>query len=360
MAAGGDDSSVTRFWGTTLTAGSPLKLSLTLSELHVTQAVLMTGKRATLYASTSGVSSIAVAVLTAASPTALVDVCFFDDDETVELRVDGEGASIALSGSICVSAPNEEGDDDGDEDAPKATFVEQNDDADEDEVRIAPRHPRIVSLLITPLLFPHSQEDELDETEIDAMYADDDEDDENDDVVDDDDEGEGDEDDDDDARAPPAKPAASAPAGKRARDDERVPAEAKSAKKTKDAADAPAAGMSPAAGGNFVPIAATGGKVMMKDIRVGGGAVARPGQKVTVAYVGQLKNGSVFDRSKSFSFKLGKGEVIRGWDVGVAGMRVGGSRDLIIHAEFGYGSRGAPPSIPPGATLKFTVDLQRA
>lgn len=219
------------------------------------------------------------------------------------------------------------------------------------------------------------------------MYADDDEDDD----VDGEDEGDDDEEDDEEdvddeeaAAAPPAKPAkpaaaaapkadapkAAAPAatqaGKRARENERAPAEAKNdTKKAKEQAAPPApspaaAGMSPAAGGNFTAIASSSGKVMMKETRVGGGAVARPGQKVTVAYVGSLKNGTVFDRSKNFSFKLGKGEVIRGWDLGVAGMRVGGSRELIIHADFAYGSKGAPPTIPPGATLKFSVDLLRA
>jgi FK506-binding nuclear protein len=219
------------------------------------------------------------------------------------------------------------------------------------------------------------------------MYADDDEDDdEGDEEDDEDDEEEDDEEEDDEeedeeeAPAKPTKPtkpaaAAAAPkaaapavaqAGKRAREDERAPADAKKdAKKVKEQAAPPApspaaAGMSPAAGGAFVAVPSSSGKVMMKETRVGGGAVARPGQKVTVAYVGSLKNGTVFDRSKNFAFKLGKGEVIRGWDLGVAGMRVGGSRELIIHADFAYGSKGSPPTIPPGATLKFSVDLVRA
>lgn len=135
-----DDATVVRFWGTTLSAGVPLKLSLSSTELHVTQAVLVGGKRATIYASTNGVPSIALTVLSSAAPTALIDVCFFDDDETVELRVDGEGANVALSGSICVHVPPSDEEGESDEDAPKATFVEQTGDADEEEVR--PRRSR--------------------------------------------------------------------------------------------------------------------------------------------------------------------------------------------------------------------------
>ncbi|HEV2953091.1 MAG TPA: FKBP-type peptidyl-prolyl cis-trans isomerase [Candidatus Dormibacteraeota bacterium] len=93
----------------------------------------------------------------------------------------------------------------------------------------------------------------------------------------------------------------------------------------------------------------------------GTGAEAVAGQKVTVHYTGWLTNGTKFDSSRDrgnpFSFRLGGGEVIRGWDQGVAGMKVGGRRKLLIPPDLGYGARGAGGAIPPGADLIFTVEL---
>lgn len=97
------------------------------------------------------------------------------------------------------------------------------------------------------------------------------------------------------------------------------------------------------------------------DEVVGSGDVATPGQTVSVHYTGWLTNGSKFDSSKDrgqpFQFKLGAGQVIRGWDEGVAGMKIGGKRKLVIPAELGYGSRGAAGAIPPDSTLIFEVEL---
>ena len=102
-----------------------------------------------------------------------------------------------------------------------------------------------------------------------------------------------------------------------------------------------------------------------EDTITGAGDLASKGQSVTVHYTGWLyqdgQQGSKFDSSKDrrdpFVFSLGAGMVIRGWDEGVAGMRVGGTRVLIIPAALGYGARGAGGVIPPNATLKFEVEL---
>jgi peptidylprolyl isomerase len=103
-------------------------------------------------------------------------------------------------------------------------------------------------------------------------------------------------------------------------------------------------------------------KLVTKELIKGHGAEAKTGESVTVNYVGMLyKNGKVFNTSwegkRTFSFVLGRGQVIKGWDKGVVGMRVGGRRELIIPADEAYGSRGARPAIPPNAPLVFIVDL---
>lgn len=97
------------------------------------------------------------------------------------------------------------------------------------------------------------------------------------------------------------------------------------------------------------------------DLKEGTGERARSGDTVEVHYTGWLKDGKKFDssvdRGRPFSFRLGAGQVIKGWDEGVAGMRVGGKRKLIIPPELGYGKRGAGGVIPPDAELIFEVEL---
>ena len=97
------------------------------------------------------------------------------------------------------------------------------------------------------------------------------------------------------------------------------------------------------------------------DVKVGTGPTAQAGQTASVHYTGWLMDGKKFDssvdRKDPFSFRLGAGQVIRGWDEGVAGMQVGGKRVLIIPPDLGYGARGAGGAIPPNATLKFEVEL---
>ena len=109
----------------------------------------------------------------------------------------------------------------------------------------------------------------------------------------------------------------------------------------------------------------TASGMQYEDTVVGEGAEAAKGQQVTVHYTGWLykdgEQGAKFDSSRDrndvFAFGLGAGQVIKGWDEGVQGMKVGGQRTLIIPAELGYGARGAGGVIPPNATLKFDVEL---
>ena len=110
-----------------------------------------------------------------------------------------------------------------------------------------------------------------------------------------------------------------------------------------------------------MPSTTTASGLVFEELTVGSGNSATAGQKVSVHYTGWLTNGTKFDSSKDrgepFVFPLGKGHVIRGWDEGVAGMKVGGKRKLTIPPTLGYGARGAGGVIPANATLVFEVEL---
>jgi len=110
------------------------------------------------------------------------------------------------------------------------------------------------------------------------------------------------------------------------------------------------------------PSGAAPTKLVTKELIAGTGAEAKAGDTVTVNYVGVLyKGGKEFDaswkRNEPFSFSLGKGQVIKGWDQGIPGMKVGGRRELIIPAALAYGAAGSPPTIPANAPLVFVVDM---
>jgi peptidylprolyl isomerase len=105
----------------------------------------------------------------------------------------------------------------------------------------------------------------------------------------------------------------------------------------------------------------TASGLQYRDDTEGSGPEARAGDRVSVHYTGTLEDGTKFDSSRDrgspFEFRLGEGRVIRGWEEGVAGMKVGGRRILVIPPELGYGSRGAGNVIPPNSTLVFDVEL---
>jgi peptidylprolyl isomerase len=117
----------------------------------------------------------------------------------------------------------------------------------------------------------------------------------------------------------------------------------------------------PEGGGTSAGFTTTRSGLKYKDEVVGKGAEAKPGNTVLVHYTGTLKDGTKFDSSRDrkepFDFELGAGKVIKGWDEGVAGMKVGGRRTLVIPPALGYGERGAGKSIPPNAELHFDVEL---
>lgn len=122
--------------------------------------------------------------------------------------------------------------------------------------------------------------------------------------------------------------------------------------------DAAATGSTPAA---TTTVKSGAAKLQKTDLKVGTGKAAKTGDNVTVHYRGTLTNGTKFDasydRGEPFSFPLGGGQVIQGWDEGVVGMKEGGKRKLVIPSDMAYGDDGRPPVIPPKATLVFEVEL---
>ncbi|MGH7527525.1 MAG: FKBP-type peptidyl-prolyl cis-trans isomerase [Gemmatimonadales bacterium] len=120
-------------------------------------------------------------------------------------------------------------------------------------------------------------------------------------------------------------------------------------------------GFDPKLGVDTAAMTRTSTGLRYQDVAPGSGAEAAAGQTAVVHYTGWLPNGTEFDSSRRagqpFSFTIGAGQVISGWDEGVAGMKVGGRRKLLLPPDLAYGPGGAPPVIPPNATLVFDVEL---
>jgi FKBP-type peptidyl-prolyl cis-trans isomerase FkpA len=122
-----------------------------------------------------------------------------------------------------------------------------------------------------------------------------------------------------------------------------------------------ASGFAASLGVDTTTMTKAGAGFWYSDVSVGQGDEAAPGRTVSVHYTGWLPDGTKFDSSRDrgepFAFTLGSGQVIAGWDEGVKGMKVGGRRKLVLPPQLAYGDGGAPPTIPPGATLVFDVEV---
>lgn len=202
-----------------------------------------------------------------------------------------------------------------------------------------------------------SDEDDSDDEGLDESKADGEEDDSDDDDDDDDDEEDDDDDDDEEDDSEDEQPKAKvAKVEKKPAKQNGVENGKASSKELKK--EDKSAGQKDEAGKTRT----LQGGLVVEDLKVGGGVEAKPGKKVAVYYEGRLKkNNKVFDsasKGPGFKFALGRGEVIKGWDLGVAGMKVGGKRRLTVPHQLAYGTRGSPPVIPPNSTLVFDVELK--
>lgn len=300
------------FWGMVLGPKNPFTLSLTQTELQITQATLLGSGEATLYASTPAVDALPLCVLgpPPLPRSALLDLNFFPEDESVTLIVKGEG-SISVAGTIAIRG--------GMPDDPEG---EEGEGQGKESQSSAARSKHQPASSVFQPQDEEGGEEEDDEEEDEDLAA----------LLEslEDEEGDEEEREEEKEREEKEKEKAAAPppvVPKRKREDEAK----------KPAPPIPAAGAEKpvASGEEWRLVPGSEGKVRFRDTAIGGGEEARKGCKVVVGYKGTLKSGRMFDQSKSFSFNVMKGEVIKGWDVGVAGMKVGGVRDLIIHPDYG-------------------------
>jgi len=301
-----DDTPIQHFYAFKLEPGqSPAQFSLEGTDLHITQAALeadSVGKMSRVYVETPASDRALVATLRSgtASEQVLLDLALYNGDEQVMFYVEGD-APVHFSG---VANLYEQLEDSDDEDS-------EGEEEPEEEAAAAAAGG-------------DSQEEEEEEEE---------------------------EEESDDEAAQAAVAAALAQAGKGAKRGREEPAAAAAAASKKSRKEKATPTMQTAKNG-----------LKFMDMEPGMGKLPRSGKKVTVAYEGRLaKSGKLFDSSNNFTFRLGVGKVIAGWDIGVASMKEGGKRKLIVPPHLGYGKSGAGGGvIPPNATLEFIVTLKKA
>lgn len=269
-----------------------------------------------------------------------------DDDEELEEEEEvedspqkGKGKErIAKKVAQKVNAKEVQLEEDGEEDdldetfeppkgaAKKAGAAEEEEDSDDDD---------------------EDEDEDMEDSKLDGE-ADSDDDDEDDDDEDEDEEDDDDEEDESEDEQPKAKVAKVEKKGSKQNGVENGKASPKELKKDGQQLEAKTRTLQ--------------GGLVVEDLKVGGGPEAKPGKKIAVYYEGRLKkNNKVFDstnKGPGFKFALGRGEVIKGWDLGVSGMKVGGKRRLTVPHQLAYGTRGSPPVIPPNSTLVFDVELK--
>lgn len=368
------------FWGLVLKANK--KYSQTVQKaFHLSQAVLDLTKcgdgDVQVMLSTED-STYLLCTLGKKFPQVALDLNF-DEGDQISLSTKGEGV-VHLTGYLVPSEDDFFGDGDEDDEEEDEQEVETSPAKGKGKERVAKKVAQKVNAKEVQLA-ADDEEDEMDETfelpkdakkkkagaEDDEEDSDDDEDDDDDedeemedskldaeaDSDDDDDDEDDDDDDDDDEddsedEQPKAKVAKVEKTASKQNGLENGKASSKELKKDSQQQEPKTRTLQ----GGFV----------VEDLKVGQGPEAKPGKKVAVYYEGRLKkNNKVFDstnKGPGFKFALGRGEVIKGWDLGVSGMKVGGKRRLTVPHQLAYGTRGSPPVIPPNSTLVFDVELK--
>jgi FK506-binding nuclear protein len=340
----GGDEVVTRFWGQAVTSVEETTFVLTGTELHVERATLISGDRALIYMETPFMKSrVAVGCLTKQSPNLEVNVALRATDGQVTFTVDaglGNKATVHLTGEVSMLAymlveSDDEESEGSDEQGDAAEAVDADvalAEAEEERVQLEAKRSAV-------RLAAKRKRDAEERARVEAEAA---------------------------ARKAAKREEAKAEAMARQEAKREEAAKARKEKtleKKREAAKKAEAKKEAAkksgGDGDFKPL--PGGRgLRYRDVQVGGGRLPTAGKQVLVSYVGKFPNGKVFDSNNNFRFRLGVGEVIRGWDLAVAAMPVGTRRQIIVPPELAYGRRGAPPTIPSNATLLFEVTLKSA
>ncbi|XP_034485168.1 39 kDa FK506-binding nuclear protein [Drosophila innubila] len=351
------------FWGLCMKPNRKYTQTIVKS-FHISGVALDDGASAKLYI-TADKNKFIVASLSKAMPQVPLDLNFCKGDK-IMFQTTGD-ATVSLIGYLHDSDLSDDEEYDDDEYAALAEKLQKKGAAKGDENDSESEE--------------ESDEEEEDDDKLAAEYSsflegDESGEDEEDDSEDDDDEdgeGEEEEEESDEEDTPKAKKAKIAESAKKPAKEqngvskgEQKQQQQQKSKKDKKAAAAPEAKKEQPKGKESKQQPAgertIAGGVKVQDMSAGNGPEAKQGKRVSVYYIGRLKsNNKTFDsmqKGNGFKFALGAGEVIKGWDVGVAGMKVGGKRRITCPAHMAYGARGHPPTIPPNSTLVFDVELK--